>query len=85
MDLEGVCLDSERALLHSLPKSGDHGPSAPPPGSFVPAEFITWNLKVNKYIAEMWRHKIYIFRTFYFWRVIMKIVFDIVIRPNKKN
>ena len=30
MDLEGAFLDSEGALLHSLPKSGGHGPSGPP-------------------------------------------------------
>ena len=29
MDLEGAFLDSEGALLHSLPKSGCHGPSVP--------------------------------------------------------
>ena len=30
MDLEGAFLDSEEALLHSLTKSGGHGPSGPP-------------------------------------------------------
>ena len=38
MDFEGAFLDSEGALLHSLPKSGGHGPSDPPvPTSLVPA------------------------------------------------
>ena len=38
MDLEGEFLDLERALLHSLPKSGDPWPLLPP-GSYVSGHF----------------------------------------------
>ena len=35
MDLEGELLDSEGALLHSLPKVGSHGPSGSPVPTFL--------------------------------------------------
>ena len=35
MDVKGAFLDSEGVLLHSLPKSGGHGPSGTP-GSYAP-------------------------------------------------
>ena len=38
MDLEGAFLDSEGALLHSLPKSGEGPWPLSPPGSYVPVE-----------------------------------------------
>ena len=49
MGLEGAFLDSEVALLHSLPKSGGvmapYGPSGPagPSGSYVPACKQLWS------------------------------------------
>ena len=45
MDLEGAFLDSEGALLHSLPKIGGHGPSSPP----VPTSLrVTIKRKINR-------------------------------------
>ena len=40
MNLEGAFLDSEGALLHSLPKSGSHGPFGPP----IPMSLVAFDM-----------------------------------------
>ena len=46
MDFEGAFLDSKRALLHSLPKSGGHGPSAPVPTSLGNLVIVPFSTRV---------------------------------------